>query len=582
MCKVSVIVPVYNVENYIYDMLVSVQNQSFRDFEVILVNDGSTDNSQKIIDEFCSGDKRFKSVIKENGGVASARNLGIDMAQGEYVVFYDPDDKIPHDALGKMYKTASSKSADIVIGVMEEHSLGERMIYMHSQKLAKQKKISPLDHHFFGAWSLCHKMFSLQFIRKNNLRIEKLSNAEDGVFTFCSLNCTEKIYGCNTIAYNYIKRPFWLVPSATQTISSKYLEGLLSSHTRILEEANKLADKFLSEKEKKPYLEPLYIRFIEGEMINGYYRNIWRSEENLIPRITEKTAEYRKHISDSKWKELCNRHKDLEFSKGFLTQEEMAENPVVTISISKDIPRAKFNKVLGSLYNQNFPLFEILIEENQWEMLDEIYKNKKNLRKVSSISKDVICSQGKGKYVMFFDQFAMVTKNSLKLMVTKLDAKKDLDFVTMLMKSFDGVEYRQIPVLNANYGYGPHRRKSIASLEKYDTLLCNKLFRKDVFSKYDIIEDGTKAIHSLYETPHFEKLRKGLMITDLSQEDFIRKAGESPSKITVNLLSSKNNMIANFINGAKRHITKEDIDNLKKLKNSKNRRNKRQKLKDRK
>ena len=151
MCKVSIIVPVYNVEKYIEDMLMSVQYQTMTDFEVIVVNDGSTDGSQRIIDSFCREDERFHSFVKANGGVASARNMGIEKASGEYVVFYDPDDIVPHDSLEKMYGAACGEKADMVVGVMAEYSLGERLIYMHSQKLAKQKNIDPLDRHFFGA-----------------------------------------------------------------------------------------------------------------------------------------------------------------------------------------------------------------------------------------------------------------------------------------------------------------------------------------------------------------------------------------------------------------------------------------------
>ena len=164
MCKVSVIVPVYNVEDYIRGMLESVQRQSFADFEVVIVNDGSTDGSQAIIDEFCREDNRFRCFVKANGGVASARNKGLDKARGEYVVFYDPDDLIPEDSLEKMYGTAEASGADMVIGVMEEKSLGESLIYMHSQKLAKQKRISPLDRHFFGRKDVERRRRRLYFL----------------------------------------------------------------------------------------------------------------------------------------------------------------------------------------------------------------------------------------------------------------------------------------------------------------------------------------------------------------------------------------------------------------------------------
>ncbi|NLA69534.1 MAG: glycosyltransferase, partial [Clostridiales bacterium] len=87
--KVSVIVPVYNVENFIYDMLKSIQVQHFKDFGVIIVNDGAPDNSHVIIDDFCKDDRSFKSIVQENQGVAGARNNGLKRAKGEYIVFYD-------------------------------------------------------------------------------------------------------------------------------------------------------------------------------------------------------------------------------------------------------------------------------------------------------------------------------------------------------------------------------------------------------------------------------------------------------------------------------------------------------------
>ena len=115
--KVSVIIPVYNVEAYIKEMLLSVQGQSFNDFEVILVNDGSTDGSQQIINEFCARDERFRCFVQENAGVAAARNLGIEKATGKYIVFYDPDDVVPVKALEKMVKAAEKNNAEMIINI---------------------------------------------------------------------------------------------------------------------------------------------------------------------------------------------------------------------------------------------------------------------------------------------------------------------------------------------------------------------------------------------------------------------------------------------------------------------------------
>ncbi len=564
MCKVSVIVPVYNVENYIRDMLLSVQRQTFADFEAVIINDGSTDGSQQIIDEFCREDERFRCFVKANGGVASARNKGLEKARGRYVVFYDPDDIIPEDSLEKMHAAAAAADADMVVGVMLEKSLGESLIYMHSQKLAKQKRISPLDRHFFGAWSLCNKMFSLDFLKKHDIRVEKMSNAEDGVFTFCALNHAKRITGCDTIAYNYIKRPFWLAPSATQIISSRYLDGLLQSHDRILQEAKRLARKYLKPSQRKAYLEPLYIRFIEGEMINGYYRGIWRAQEDLTPKMTYRTKMYKEHVSEREWEKLLKRHEDIDLAKGFMQTSEMAAKPKVSIILNAKISSKQLNMILGSIYNQLFPLFEVLVPVEIYGKIDDVYRRKANLRTVDSVNGTTFgyeaMQAAKGEFVAVFNEFSMYTKNSLKHMVLKLMKEKDLDFVSMLMKRYDGENYEQIPCLSASYGYTRRGATKNSRLTVFDTFLSNKLFRKDVLSDFDFDSSTVKAVHKLYRTLNFMKLRKGVMITDMEEEEIISRSGYDANRTAIKVGFAVNEAVRRMREGLKRHITKEDLE----------------------
>lgn len=564
MTKVSIIVPVYNVENYIRDMLTSVKEQTFRDFEVILINDGSPDNSQAIIDEFCAEDPRFKSFIKENGGVASARNMGIEKASGEYIVFYDPDDFIPSDALGKMYKAAAAAKADMVIGIMEEKSLGESLIYMHSQALAKQKNIDPMDENFTGAWSLCHKMFSRKLIVDNGLQFEELTNAEDGVFTYCALNHAKKICGCKVIAYNYMKRPFWLEASATQTISSKYLEGLLASHDRILEEAVRLADKHLDSYEKEEYLQNLFIRFIEGEMIKGYYRNIWRSTEDIITRIAERTEYYRKFITDTQWQEIILRHEDLELEKGYFTPEVLAKMPTLSIAVTADLDATELELVLGSIYNQQFQRFEVLVPENLKEIMDPGYLDKANLHIYSGERlKNAASEAANGKYITFVDEYALYTKNSLTAMVQRLEKNNEIDFVSVLMKHFDGDEYSTIECLNGAYGYTKKSKTSYDKMTQCDSLFSNKVFRKTVIDRFKFTDDPVNDIEILFRTLKFEKIRKGIMITDMTQEEILYRSVTSISEGAVKRASMKNQCIHDAIEVIKRHINKNDIKRIK-------------------
>ena len=96
---ISIVVPIYNVDNYLRQCLDSIQNQTYQNFECLLINDGSPDNSADICREYVSKDARFRYFEKENGGVASARNLGIKYSKGKYITFIDSDDWVDLDYL---------------------------------------------------------------------------------------------------------------------------------------------------------------------------------------------------------------------------------------------------------------------------------------------------------------------------------------------------------------------------------------------------------------------------------------------------------------------------------------------------
>ena len=114
--KITIIVPVYNSENYIRRCVDSVLRQSFEDFELLLINDGSTDGSLKILREYEKSDKRIRVINQENMGVAKTRNKGIKLASGKYIMFIDNDDYIENDYINKYYNSIKDTDYDIVIG----------------------------------------------------------------------------------------------------------------------------------------------------------------------------------------------------------------------------------------------------------------------------------------------------------------------------------------------------------------------------------------------------------------------------------------------------------------------------------
>lgn len=115
MARISVVVPVYNVEDCLCRCIDSILFQTFADFELICVNDGSTDNSLKILQQYQKFDERIKIISKENGGLSSARNAGIANSGGEYILFVDSDDYLSSVALEILYKNAAEFDADVVV-----------------------------------------------------------------------------------------------------------------------------------------------------------------------------------------------------------------------------------------------------------------------------------------------------------------------------------------------------------------------------------------------------------------------------------------------------------------------------------
>ena len=198
MIKVSIIVPVYNAEKYIDKCLNSLVKQTLEDIEIIVVNDGSPDNSQKIIDKYVKKyPNKVKSYIKENGGLGSARNFGLEYATGEYISFVDSDDWLDFNALEEMYNLAKKGKNDIVICDMVDHILldddKEKQIYHNCTKYDSVYKVTP---------SACNKMFKRKSV--GNLRFVKNLWYEDLNFTTKLFFSTDKVstiskgfYHCN-------------------------------------------------------------------------------------------------------------------------------------------------------------------------------------------------------------------------------------------------------------------------------------------------------------------------------------------------------------------------------------------------
>jgi glycosyltransferase involved in cell wall biosynthesis len=224
--EISIIVPIYNVEPYLRKCLNSILEQTFTNFELILVNDGSTDKSAFICDEYAVKDDRVKVIHKDYGGVSSARNVGIKLARGNYIGFVDSDDYIEKNMYKILYHACIDSKSDIAIcklgrevnSELTNNDIGEFYI----KEFNNQEALRELFKGILYRFSLCNKLFNKTMF--NNIRFPEGRIHEDLSTTYKLFGNSNKSIYINYIGYIYIKQQNSIL---TSTFSEKRLDALI-------------------------------------------------------------------------------------------------------------------------------------------------------------------------------------------------------------------------------------------------------------------------------------------------------------------------------------------------------------------
>ena len=199
--KISIIVPVYNVEKYVKKCIESLLNQTYRNLEIIIVNDSSTDNSEKVIKKVINNKKNVKYIKnKVNSGLSFTRNTALENASGDYVSYIDSDDYVPSDFYEKMVDIICKEKSDIVIcdiNIIYENENTEQRVYCGGIK-----KIDFIDNGL--AASACNKIFKKEIMQKNKFSVGKVN--EDLAVVLPAIINSNKVSYCEDTVYNYIQR----------------------------------------------------------------------------------------------------------------------------------------------------------------------------------------------------------------------------------------------------------------------------------------------------------------------------------------------------------------------------------------
>lgn len=246
-CLFSIIIPIYKVEKYLSQCINSVLEQGFNDFELILVDDGSPDNCPQICDKFATRDERIKVIHKKNGGLSDARNAGIEICKGKYILFLDGDDFLTDGCLKKAYDVLTSKNhPDILLSTFNSLFINEIKELNNFQLLKQYGEVDDqkglistlLKEKNEIPWSAWRNIYKAELINGNNIKFEKgLVGAEDCAFF---MEYTKYLKNYVVLEYPLINYRVSREGSITNNIKFSAIIGQLKVFIKYFHEHNKI------------------------------------------------------------------------------------------------------------------------------------------------------------------------------------------------------------------------------------------------------------------------------------------------------------------------------------------------------
>ena len=505
--KVSCIIPAYNAEKSLPELLESVEAQNYENLEIVVVNDGSTDGTWDVIQEWVKKDPRIVPVNKENGGVGSARNAGLDVATGDFICFFDADDYVYPRAIERYVKRMSQEPVIMAIGKIQVVHMNERHVIKATERLGDNHNIRKYTKSLNWSLSLCNKCFRRDLIEKDHLRFNDTRHGEDAVFVMTYVHSNEgKIRGIPSLVYRYVKKSFADEMSLSKRIDVGAIESIKSNMAEIIRIVDKSieADRayYAETTELTPeqiatkldniesYRSNLFRRFVNSTVLNVYYRYIWNTEDGVFPILKDLYKEYMSNMLEEDKETVYTQHEDLRLRDGMMDKEALAADPILTVAVSDVLPADKAAKLVSGYYNQSFPAFELVVSKAAAAEVPEVLSERKNYHVIDASGdsfKKAALNAAKGKYIIFTDDF-LVPSTSTILEMTQFIKEKKCSFVSGVIKYWDENEKKLSSLLTYSMLSGEKEkgRMTDKDLELCDsTVWGNKIFVADALRKSD-------------------------------------------------------------------------------------------------
>lgn len=299
---ISIIIPIYNVEDYLERCIKSIQQQTYKNLEIILVNDGSTDGSTEVALEFCQMDPRIKLVNKENGGLSDARNVGIDVCKGKYIVFVDSDDYVEARYVELLYKSLVSNNAQMAVcsfnivndngSVIKRKLVSEKKNEIITGREMLNRVMRADGYKYVVAWN---KIYASNLLE--DLRFEKGKLYEDEFFNFeVSYNLTKVSFVAEPL-YNYVQRAGSIKLSE---LTNEKIEMQKEMHEKRISFYKDNKDKELYERAIQMYCNWMVNIVIEARGIinRDLLKSFKRSKKVFLLSMCTRQSSYGEKIQD--------------------------------------------------------------------------------------------------------------------------------------------------------------------------------------------------------------------------------------------------------------------------------------------
>ncbi len=501
---VSIIIPAFNVEKFIEETLESIKQQTITDYEVIIINDGSTDKTKEVIEANIGNDERFVLISQDNMGVSAARNTGLNLAVGEYVFFLDGDDKMAPDALLQLYQRARDTGADLVVGKYCTFNEYQTTEIKNIDSVVCKEYIYKYDLDLLWTYALWNKLYRRSLIEKLNLRFVPIINMEDGLFVMTYVYHARLITGLEAVVCYYRKYTSLKQASATNIVTETKIEHLYQAHEGIIkefyssieneyQELGSLDTILSSNAWLARYNNQIIIKHV-SLLINLSLSKFWYLREELIEYIVKYFKDSSGWLNFGSFTLLADKYKELNFySIPTNYSQALQQISVSVILFGEENNELSFLNTLQSLSLQNYILMNIIVPQSRKACITEQGLDHANIVYINESRKgafyQVAINQCHGEYVMFANDNFYYAENVIKTLVNKL-RKTNCDFITEQLYYADNysmpIELQRISL------EGMTKRRNYQKEFPYDCTLSNKVFRSDFLLKanpdYNLLE----------------------------------------------------------------------------------------------